>query len=85
MWSRNKWMGGADIKYTLCGFTVKPVITDPEKRTTSVQQTAHLPLIDFTIDIMNLREADTSQLRTTDTDQSPMYLSQYRITSENGQ
>ena len=55
-----------------------------EKRTTSVQRTAHLPPIDFTIDITNLRKADTSQLRTTDTNQPPMYLSQYKITSENG-
>ena len=29
--------------------------------------------------ISNLREVDTSQLRTTDTDQSPTYLSQYKM------
>ena len=59
-----------------------------EKRTTSVQRTVHLPPIDFTVELIhisNLQEADTSQLRTTDTDQSPTYLSQYKITSENGQ
>ena len=56
-----------------------------EKRTTSLQRTAHLPPIDFSIEyITNLREADTSQLRTTDTDQAPTYLGQYKITSENG-
>ena len=40
----------------------------------------------FTVEyISNLQEVDTSQLRATGTDQSPMYLSQYKITSENGQ
>ena len=42
-----------------------------EKWTTSRQQTDHLPLNDFTIELAhsfsNLREADTSQLQTTDT------------------
>ena len=57
-----------------------------EKRTTSLERTTHLLPIDFTIEyISNLREANTSQLRTTDTDQAPTYLGQYIITSENGQ
>ena len=58
-----------------------------EKWTTSVQQTDHLPPIDFTIEliILNLREADTSQLWTTDTNEPQTYLSQYKITTENGQ
>ena len=45
--------------------------SDPsEKRTTSLQGTDLLPPIDFTIEyILNLWEADTSQLRTTDTDE----------------
>ena len=52
-----------------------------EKRTTSIQRTAHLPQIDFTIEyISNLQEADTSQYQTTDTDQAPMYLGKYKIT-----
>ena len=44
-----------------------------EKRTTSLQWTAHFPPIDFTTElyISNLREANTSQLRTMDTDQAP--------------
>ena len=57
-----------------------------EKWATSVQRTAHLPPIAIELmHISNLQEADTSQLRTTDTDQSPMYLSQYKTTSENRQ
>ena len=46
-----------------------------KKRTTSLQRTAHLPPIDFSIEYItftNLREADTSQLRTTDTDQASL-------------
>ena len=42
-----------------------------EKRTTSVQRTAHLPPIDFTKELIH-----------SDTDQSPTYLCQYKITSE---
>ena len=64
-----------------------------EKRTTSLQRTAHLPPIDFTIELIHfepprsghLSTPNTSQLRTTDTDQAPTYLGQYKITSENGQ
>ena len=61
--------------------------SDPsEKRTTSLQGTNLLPPIDFTIEyILNLWEADTSQLRTTDTDEPQTNLSQYKIISDNGQ
>ena len=55
-----------------------------EKWTTSEQWTAHLPLIDFTIELI-LFEPPRSGHLSTDTDQPPTYLGQYKITSENVQ
>ena len=57
-----------------------------QKQTTSVQQMAHLPPIDFTIELIHFEPAKTgtSQLQTTVTDQPLTYLSQHKITSENG-
>ena len=64
--------------------TVKPLITDPPKSGQPLQRTAHLPPIDFTIELI-LYEPPRSGHLTTDTDQALRYLAQYKITSENGQ
>ena len=50
-----------------------------EKRTTSVRRKAHLPPIDFTLELIHYKPPRSGHL-STDTDQPPMYISQYKIT-----
>ena len=60
-------------------YTVKPLITDPLKSGQplySGQITCPRLILPY---ISNLREADASQLRTTDTDESQTYLSQTKL------
>ena len=76
------------VKGGISQYTVKPLITDPPKSRQppySGRLTCPRWILPYNEYITNLREADTSQLRTADTDQAPMYLGQYKTTSENGQ
>ena len=70
-------------------YTANPLIKDPPKsgqplNSGYLDTVDHLPPIDFTTEL-ELPEAETFQLRTTDTDEPQTYLSQCKITSENGQ
>ena len=62
--------------------TVKPLITNPPKSGQPLYS-GRLTCPRLTLlYITNLREVGTSQLRTTDTDQPPVYLTNNKITSE---